>query len=66
MISRKICTLASFNRLFAPSYVGRARDVIGRGIQEGSNQDIARLMPELIDEMKLLRRAIDRMPSGKL
>ena len=27
---------------------------------------IARLMPEFINEMKLLRRAIDRMPSGKL
>ncbi len=26
---------------------------------------IARLLPELIDEMKLLRRAIDRMPSVK-
>ena len=27
---------------------------------------IARLMPEFINEMKLLRRAIDRMPSGRL
>lgn len=26
---------------------------------------ISRLMPELIDEMKLLRGAIDRMPRGR-
>ena len=27
--------------------------------------EISELMPELIDEMKKLRWAIDRMPSGK-
>jgi len=27
---------------------------------------IAGLMPEFINEMKKLRRAIDRMPSGKI
>jgi len=26
---------------------------------------MARLMPELIDEMKLLRGSIDRMPRGR-